>query len=136
MVTCTDGPGCRRVLAVLRWPVGGIRTYVRYNYPLLLDSGYRFTFVGPDDDTFRPFADELRGWEGAEFVGAPVRGKRCGLWGPVRALLRSGRFALLHSHGATAAAHVAWANRRARVPHLVISHDVLDRKSTRLNSSH
>src|SRR5262249_17088512 len=41
-----------------------------------------------------------------------------------REQLRSGRFALMHSHGLTAAAQAAWANRGIRVPHVVTSHDV------------
>jgi glycosyltransferase involved in cell wall biosynthesis len=112
------------VLVVLRWPVGGIRTYVLYNYPALLEAGYRFTFVGPADGSFRALARELRGWKETEFIEAPVRGKGCSLWRPVREQLRSGRFALMHSHGLTAAAHAAWANRRIGVPHVVTSHDV------------
>jgi glycosyltransferase involved in cell wall biosynthesis len=114
----------RRVLVVLRWPVGGIRTYVLYNYPTLLKAGYRFTFVGPGDGSFRALAEELRAWAGVEFVEAPLRGKRCRLWWQVRAQLCSGRFALMHSHGLTAAAHAAWANRGLGVPHVVTSHDV------------
>jgi glycosyltransferase involved in cell wall biosynthesis len=109
---------------VLRWPVGGIRTYVLYNYPTLLEAGYRFTFVGPADDSFRALAREVRGWKESEFVEAPLRGKGCRLWRPVREQLQSSRFALMHSHGLTAAAHGAWANRGIRVPHVVTSHDV------------
>ena len=41
--------GTRRVLVVVRWPVGGIRTHVLYNYPGACGVGYRFTFVGPAD---------------------------------------------------------------------------------------
>ena len=37
----------RRVLTVMRRPVGGIRTYIGYNYPPLIEDGNRFTFVGP-----------------------------------------------------------------------------------------
>lgn len=108
----------------MRWPVGGIRTYVLYNYPTLLESGYRFTFVGPADASFRALAEELRSWKETEFVEAPLRGRGCRLWGPVREQLQSGRFALMHSHGLTAAAQAAWANRGIRVPHVVTSHDV------------
>jgi glycosyltransferase involved in cell wall biosynthesis len=108
----------------MRWPVGGIRTYVLYNYPALLEAGYSFTFVGPADGSFRALAGELRAWKETEFVEAPVRKKGCRLWQPVREQLKSGRFALLHSHGLTAAAHAAWANRGLAVPHVVTSHDV------------
>jgi glycosyltransferase involved in cell wall biosynthesis len=112
------------VLTVARWPVGGIRTYVLYNYPTLAAAGYRFTFVGPADASFRAFRTELCDWDGAEFVEAPLRGRRCKLRSTVRKLLRSGRYNLVHSHGLTAAAHVALANLGPGVPHVVTSHDV------------
>src|SRR5713101_2396286 len=99
----TKPNGNRRALVVLRWPVGGIRTYVLHNHPALRDRGGRFTFVGPGDATLRAFADGLRDWEGVEFVAAPVRGKRCRLAGTVREQLRTGRYDLVHSQGLTAA---------------------------------
>ena len=71
--------GERRVLCVMRWPVGGIRTYINYNYPALAGAGYRFTFVGPEINEFRDFAQEPRDWDEVEFVGAPVEGTRCRL---------------------------------------------------------
>ncbi len=112
------------MLVVLRWPVGGIRTYVRYNYPFLQEEGYRFTFLGPADGDFRAFAAELRGWEGAEFAEAPVRRKRCRLWLTARVQLRTGRFALVHSHGLIATAQAAAANLALGVPHVATIHDV------------
>ncbi len=114
----------RRVLAVLRWPLGGIRTYTLYHYPTLLRAGYRFTFVGPAHKVFRDFLDEARGWPGTDSVEAPHEGHSCSLWPTVRRLLRSGRFDMVHSHGLIAAAHTSFANLGVGVPHVVTSHDV------------
>jgi glycosyltransferase involved in cell wall biosynthesis len=116
--------GSRRALIVMRWPVGGIRTYIRYNYPALQEAGWRFTFIGPEDESFRAFAEEWRALDGAEFVPAALRGKRCRLAQTVRDQLRMGQYALVHSHGLTAAAQAAWANRRIGMPHLATAHDV------------
>ena len=117
--------GPRRILCVSRCPVGGIRTYIRYNYPRLIEAGYRFTFVGPDDESFRRFADDVRDWEGVELVPAPVRSRhRCRLRGVVRTLLRSGRFVLVHSQGMKTAVQVTLANLGLNVPHVITSHDV------------
>ena len=115
----------RRVLAVVRWPLGGIRTYLHYNYRLLLPEGYRFTFVGPADESFRTLARELQSWEGVEFVEAPLNGSRCRLRSTVRRLLCQRHFALIHSHGLTAAAQAVLANLGRKVPHVVTSHDVV-----------
>jgi glycosyltransferase involved in cell wall biosynthesis len=109
---------------VTRLSVGGIRTYIQYNYPTLAEAGYRFTFVGPDEESFQKFGDELRGWEGVEFVGAPIQGRKCRLRSTVRRLLRSGRFTLIHSQGIKAAVQAVLANTGLGVPHIVTSHDV------------
>jgi glycosyltransferase involved in cell wall biosynthesis len=126
-----DGPaadtvaGERRVLVVVRWPVGGIRTHVLYNYPAACARGYRFTFVGPADKTFNTFASGLQGLPGCEFIGAAVRGSHCRLMGTVRQQLRTRRFALMHSHGLTAAMQAAAANFGIGVPHAATVHDPL-----------
>jgi glycosyltransferase involved in cell wall biosynthesis len=114
----------RRILAVVRWPVGGIRTHILYDYPYLLEAGYRFTFVGPDDDSFSDFAGAVASWPDVEFVRAPVHNRRCRLRSTVRPLLRSGRFALVHSHGMTAGVQVALASLSYRTPHVMTMHDV------------
>jgi glycosyltransferase involved in cell wall biosynthesis len=119
-------PPTRRVLVPVRWPVGGIRTHVLYTYPAAAARGYRFTFVGPADETFETFAASLAGLPGSEFVGVPVRGRRrCRLWPTVRRLARTGAFALLHSHGLTAAVHAGLANLDLRLPHVTTVHDPL-----------
>jgi glycosyltransferase involved in cell wall biosynthesis len=115
----------RRVLTVVRWPVGGIRTHLVYNYPTAAAAGYRFTFVGPADKTFDTFAAGLRGLPDCEFVGVPVRGANCRMAGAVRQQLRTRRFALVHSHGLTAAMQAATANIGLGVPHATTVHDVL-----------
>jgi glycosyltransferase involved in cell wall biosynthesis len=109
----------------MRWPVGGIRTHVQYNYADAAPHGYRFTFVGPDDESLRVFAESMAGLPGSEFVGAPVRGPSCRLAPTIRRLIRTGRFALIHSHGLTAAAHVAVANLGVGLPHVYTVHDPL-----------
>jgi glycosyltransferase involved in cell wall biosynthesis len=114
----------RRVLVVLRWPVGGIRTHIAYDYPTLHEAGCRFTFVGPADESFRAFAKQFAAWDGVEFIEAPRRGDRCRLLSTVWPLLRTRQFDLIHSHGVTAGVNVALANVRRGVPHVMTMHDV------------
>jgi glycosyltransferase involved in cell wall biosynthesis len=116
---------CRRVLVVIRWPVGGIRTHLQYNYPLLARQGFRFTFVVPATSSLDILRQTLADVPDCEFAVVPVEGLRCRMRRPIRQLLRSGRFALMHSHGLTAATHAALANVLLRVPHLVTVHDPL-----------
>lgn len=128
-VAVADRPGPDaagpRVLAVARWPVGGIRTHLRYHYEPLAAAGYRFTFVGPDDSSLQTLRAGLGGLAGAEFVGVPLRGRSCRLWPAVRRLLRTRRFALVHAHGLTAGVHSAAAAFALGVPLVVTLHEPL-----------
>lgn len=114
-----------RVLIVARRPVGGLRTHLLLTWTALRDAGFAFTFVGPADESL----DRLRASFGssaeAEFIGVPVENRRCRLWPVVRDLLHDGSFALLQSHGVTAAAHAALANLPLGVPHLTVLHEPL-----------
>src|SRR5262245_34705749 len=97
--------GGPRVLAVARWPVGGIRTHLRYHYDPLAAAGYCFTFVGPDDASLQTLRAGLGCLAGAEFIGVPLRGRSCRFWPVVRRLLCTRRYALVHAHGLTAGVH-------------------------------
>ena len=49
----------RRVLSVVRWPVGGIRTHLVSNYPVAAAAGWRFTVVGPADGSLDGLRDSM-----------------------------------------------------------------------------
>jgi glycosyltransferase involved in cell wall biosynthesis len=117
--------GGPRVLAVARWPVGGIRTHLRYHYEPLAAAGYCFTFVGPDDASLQTLRAGLGCLAGAEFIGVPLRGRSCRLWSVVRRLLRTRRFALVHAHGLTAGVHCSFAEFALGVPLVVTLHEPL-----------
>ena len=104
----------KRVLCAMRWPLGGIRTYLLYNYPLLRDHGFRFTFVGPNDESFRAFREGFGDWEEIEFAAAPIVKRRCLLRREIRQLLRTGRYELIHSQGFTARSNEWHAHFRFR----------------------
>jgi hypothetical protein len=108
-----------RILLVARWPIGAIRAHLFAHYSALCAGGYRFTFVGPAGDSLERLREGFAGIDELGFVAAPVEDRRCRLWPTVRALLRDGRFELLHSHGITAMVHSALANLGIGVPHLV-----------------
>ncbi len=120
-----SAPRPKRILCVLRWPVGGIRSYICYNYPRLVERGYRLTIVGPDDQSFESLAGEIGHWEGSEFVRVALPGGRCRLGRSVRRELRTGRYSILHSHGFTAATQSVLANLGIGVPHVFTSHYVI-----------
>lgn len=108
------------ILIAARWPVGGIRTHLGYNYPALCEAGYRCTLVVPDDCSLPALRDTL---PGAEVVPVPVKGKKCRLWPSIRRLVRSGKYSMLHAHGMIAASHAAVACLGSRIPLVVTLHD-------------
>lgn len=110
------------ILLAARWPVGGIRTHLGYNYPALVEAGYRCTFVVPDDSSLPALRETL---PGAEIVPVPLRGRDCRLWPVLRSLVTSGRFDLVHAHGLTAAAHASLACLRTEVPLVATLHEPL-----------
>ena len=114
-----------RVLVVARWPLGGIRTHLQYNFPTLLAAGYHCTFVGPDDGSLDTLREGLSDVGDAIYVAVPLRGRKCRLWSAARRLLRTGRFDLLHSHGLTAACHCEIARFGRGIPHVVTMHEPL-----------
>ena len=120
---CPAHGSAGRILVVARWPVGGIRTHLLYNYSTVAAAGFGVTMVAPDDASLGALRDALVGIEGAEVVGVPVRWRKCRLWPTERRLLRSGRFNLLHSHGTTAAVHGTLARFGLGIPHVVTLHE-------------
>src|SRR5262245_48494567 len=96
----------RRVLVVLRWPIGGIRSYLLYNYQWMAKNGFSATFLGPSDDAFRSFCNEFQGCNGVEFIEAPLRNGKCDLRSAANRLIRTGKFSLIHSQGPISAISV------------------------------
>jgi hypothetical protein len=114
-----------RILLVARWPQSGVGAHLLANYSALCAAGFRFTFIGPSGEALDRLRTGFDGIEGLGFIGVPVEERRCRLWPAIRALLREGRFGLLHSHGITAAVHAALANLGIGMPHLVTLHKPL-----------
>jgi len=118
----------RRVLAVIRHPVGGIRTYILYHYPYLIEKGFRFTFVGPNNDDFQSFQQDVRDWPGVDFYSEPVINRKCRLRKTVRRVLKNERIDLIHSHGLTAGVESIIGCIGKKTPHILTSHDSLPKE--------
>jgi len=115
----------RHVLCVVRYPVGGIRTHLRYNLGYLSEHGYRFTFVVPEETNAEPLSVTLGDLPDADFVTVPGRGAACRLAPTIRRLVRERSFDVVHSHGFTSAMQVVFGTFGRRLPHLATIHDVV-----------
>lgn len=109
------------VLTIVRWPVGGIRTYLRELLRQEVFNGVRFKIVMPRTDESIHLADE---------IARP--GVQCVLTANDNGALlrqtwiesRRNRFSLLHAHGFTSAMTSFAAARAYRLPLLLTAHDV------------
>jgi glycosyltransferase involved in cell wall biosynthesis len=117
-----------RILLVVRWPVGGIRTYLKYMYPLVdrelggLDVG--MVVARTEESEFKAMQHDLAALR-INYVDVHKNCSTGRLARYVSRELSRGRYDLVHSHGFTAAVAAAMAAKLRRVPHLATVHDIL-----------
>lgn len=115
----------RRIMVVVANPLGGIRTYMLYNYRFLQSVGYQFTFIAPGNDSFRNFQEDVADWNGVEFIEVPVKKRKFSFRGVVRKELRKRRYDLIHSQGLRSGTETCFANLGIGTPHVITLHDVI-----------
>jgi glycosyltransferase involved in cell wall biosynthesis len=113
-----------RILCVVRHPVGGIRTYLKYTYRSLPPGKYEFTIVAASSPETAHLVRDLADAAVRVIEVSDDRPNLSLLRGVIRAL-RSTRFDLIHSQGFTAGVIAAIGNLLFRLPHVITSHDVL-----------
>lgn len=111
------------ILTVIRHPVGGIRTYLKYTYGHLSPEKYRFTVVTVKNEEAEVISKDLARFD---LKVIEVTGRYCllSLTYEVFLLLRREKFQIIHSQGFTAGVLAVIANPFSRVKHLITSHDV------------
>lgn len=112
-----------RILNVIRHPVGGIRSYLRYTYGALPADEWTTTVLTIDVEEARLMGAGLGAGSRLEFVTDRDATVRLGL--AAMQALQSGDYGLVHSQGATAGIVAAPAARLLRVPHVVTLHETL-----------
>ena len=123
-------PTKKRVLLVVRWPVGGIRTFLRYVYTRFDPDQWHFTILTVPCSDSEALVEDMDGCD-VRFIfvpNMPTDGSS-GILLFTRyvtsALLRS-RFDLVHSHGFTSAMGVALLAFFTRTKHIMTSHETLN----------
>lgn len=114
----------KKALVVARWPLGGIRTYMRFVYEFLRDS-YDITILAVDTQEI----DALRA--DAKAIGAEllVSGRKADLlFLDVHGLLKTRRFDVIQSQGFISGFHVVMGNQLVGVPHILTVHGVLEER--------
>lgn len=114
----------RRILLVVRHPVGGIRTFLRYVYGRFDPARFRCVLVAPDLPETRVLLDDLHGLA-VEFVPTAPKVGAPAFCAAVLSASRARRIDLIHSQGFTSAVCSVPAATLQRLPHVVTCHDVL-----------
>lgn len=107
---------------MIRWPVGGIRTWCRYVYSHPAFRDFELTVAAPGHEFTELLADDLAA-HGVNVITLSNDTPKFVL--EVRRLVASSEWSLIHSHGFTAAATTALVALGGSVPHLVTQHDVM-----------
>ena len=115
----------KRILIVARWPLGGIRTYMRYMFRHL-PQHYRLTLLAASTHENEALQLDTEGY-GAKLVLA-YRPGVFGLVKEVLAELRSCKYDVILSQGFISAVAVYCANLLSRVPHVLTIHGVVEEK--------
>lgn len=119
-----DNSQRKRVLLVVRYPVGGIRTYIKYIYQQDIFDEYDFTVITPDP-ALEPFFCEI--FSGRNFEYA-VCEDNWDLLKKVWRYIKNNKVAFIHSHGFSAGSLSTIVARRAHIKHLMTAHDVFQEK--------
>jgi glycosyltransferase involved in cell wall biosynthesis len=115
------------ILLVIRWPVGGIRTFIRYVYQNFDQGLYSITIVAPDLPEMEVLTADLAGLS-VRYVKVSADPSIIELTMAIARLVFSNYYDIIHSHGFTSAMCAALPAFAKRVPHILTSHDVLNNK--------
>jgi glycosyltransferase involved in cell wall biosynthesis len=112
-----------RILLVIRWPVGGIRTFIRYVYNNFNQSSYHFTIIAPDIPELRVMLEDLSQLD-PTYIPFKDGSSNLRLIALLTKTILFGKFDLIHSHGFTAAILSVLPACIGRTKHIMTSHDV------------
>jgi len=118
-----ERPAKLHILTVVRYPLGGIRTYLKYTYGHLDRAKYRFTIAAPRFPEGSLIPHDLSGFE-VELRESDLASGNRGLLRLAHKVLRGSRVDLIHSQGLTAGLVTVLVNWRSRRPHVITPHEV------------
>jgi len=116
----------KHVLLVVYHPVGGIRTFLRYVYRNFDPLKWRFTVIAPDVQHMRVLLEDLS-MHDIEWVKIDKSSGYFEMTASIARQVVKGKYDLVHSHGFTSGMCAAFPAFVWRIPHLMTSHDVINK---------
>jgi glycosyltransferase involved in cell wall biosynthesis len=116
----------RRILLLVRFPVGGIRTHLKYFYPLMSREipDLELTLIVPRTDEAEILERDLSSLP-VRYLYLPPQSSPLVLAATVSRELGRAGYDLVHSHGFTAASVAAPIAAFRRIPHVATAHEPL-----------
>ncbi len=114
-----------RILLIIRWPVGGIRTFIRYVYRLFDSNKYSLTVLAPDLEELRSLLTDLEDFD-IEYRPLPADVSTSQFLIAVARTLISSRYHIIHSQGFTSGILSVVPGLVMRCPHLLTVHDIFN----------
>lgn len=114
--------GVHKVLVVVRWPVGGIRTWCKYVYRRPQFKQFEIDVLLPEGSEAQALTDDMKA-SGLRVNVIRTGPKARQLAAKAASLIATGQYSLVHSHGFTSAIICSLISRVRRVPHLVTIHE-------------
>lgn len=109
------------ILVPIRYPVGGIRTYLKYTYGKLNRDSYSFVFIGPQKNWLALIRDDLSDYS-CEVICTESKYDNLSLLKSITSAIRKDSYDLIHSQGYTAGILGNIANFAFGLPHIITLH--------------
>jgi glycosyltransferase involved in cell wall biosynthesis len=114
------------ILLPIWYPIGGIRTFLRYVYGQFSPEQYKLTILLPETSELDATREDLANTD-ASFEVLPPNPSALVFMSKIACLLRKQKIDVIHSQGFTSGILAAFPARLHRTPHILTSHDVLRR---------
>lgn len=113
------------ILVPVKYPVGGIRTYLKYTYGNLDRNKYSFTLLGLDPDWLKLIKNDLQKHE-VNLVLGNEKENTFGIGRLIFKALLASKFDIIHSQGYTSGVIASLVNLLFRIPHIITLHHVFN----------
>lgn len=114
-----------KVLVVVRWPVGGIRTFIKYVYSNWADKNIELHFLTPNLPEVLVLKEQLGALNTKWHLTKTDRPSVLEIFKLGYSILREGNFDIVHAHGFTSAIALSPLIFMFRVKSVFTSHDAL-----------
>jgi len=120
----------KKILMVVRWPAGGIRTFLLYVLKYFNQAEYHISILAPEREESSKLIDRLQQYENI-IVCYISSGKNPSFAGFLKSVIEhifTNDYDMIYSHGLTAGLCSLFPSLFKGVPHMVTSHDVFTQK--------